>query len=383
MSILSEELDNKNELIKNYRFEINEELMKIICKVCGYSINNNYYDGYKHDNSYHIDSFDMNVLFQKITSRYRNFECFNKPIGIEDEEFLFFLNQYNNYMNMLNKYFKNGNCQFDISDLFYEDDFSFEDVKKITLILNELHNITENMYYFRSCKNAIKDIINSLSYILTDNELNVIKNEYIKLLSNPSRLDELRIFIGKINHLTKQYYFKKLSDLNNLNDDFSFIVHSVKTENWNGKFYDPLVSASLINNEVKGLYSYGAGFILDPSSMISANSNDTYTSNSMYSNSFSMVGNIPIIYSYDKVINDCKQRKKENPSSRVYSEVVLTEFNPIAIFYYPDPRDFNKHIAINLKKQVQEIYPNLQIIEIGSKIKKVEDLEDNFKMNIK
>lgn len=90
MSILSEELDNKNELIKNYRFEINEELMKIICKVCGYSINNNYYDGYKHDNSYHIDSFDMNVLFQKITSRYRNFECFNKPIGIEDEEFLFF-----------------------------------------------------------------------------------------------------------------------------------------------------------------------------------------------------------------------------------------------------------------------------------------------------
>lgn len=178
---------------------------------------------------------------------------------------------------------------------------------------------------------------------------------------------------------------KKLSDLNNLdNGNFSFIVHSVKKENWQGKFYDPLVSASLINNELKGLYSYNVGFIFDPSSMISANSSDTYTSNSGYSGSFSTVGILPIIYSYDKVINDSKKRMLENPNSMVYNEVVLTEFNPIAIFYYPDQQGFNKHVAINLKNQTEETYPNLQIVEIGSVAKFIndDDLQDNFKISI-
>ena len=350
----------------------------------GYTINYEYYDEYKRDNVFYMDLNDMKNLFKKICECYDSILEFNKPLGINEEEYLHFLNRHNRYIKLLNKYFNNGRCLFSIKDIFHKDDFTFEDVEKIVLIFNEIQDNKENMYSFREFKNVMKDVIDSLSYILTDEELNIIKDEYMKLLTNPNNLEALKNLIEKTNQITKQDFIKKLSKPENINEEnFSFVVHSIKTNEWNGKFYDPLVSASLINNDVRDLYSYPVGFILDPSSMICANTEDSYTSNSMNLNTFSYAGNLPIIYSYDKIINDCKKRKTENKNNNAYNEIVLTEFKPLAIFYYPDKENLNKDLAINLKRQVEEFYPNLQIIEIGSKVKLLRGLGDNFEAHIK
>lgn len=381
MAIIND--NNRNEIIKNYRFKISDKLMKVINKILGYTINSEYYDKQKQNNMYYIDFEEMNELFKNVCERYNFFAEFNKPLGVTEEEYEYFLNHHNMYMNLLNRYFNNGKCSFSIKKLFYKNDLSFEDVEKIILIFSEIYDNKEKMYTFREYKDVKNDIIDSLSYIITDKELNEIKNEYSRLLSSPNNLDELKNFIDRINQMVKQDYIKKISNLDNIDqENFSFVVHSIKTYEWKGKFYDPLISASLINNDVMGLYSLGVGFILDPSSIVSANSSDTYTSNNFTSGEFSTVGMQPIIYSYDKVISDCRKRKKENPDSKVYNEIVLTEFKPLAIFYYPDENDFNKRIAINLKEQVEEFYPNLRIVEIGSKVKIIDDLEDDYKFHI-
>lgn len=384
MSIIENNFDSRSEIIQNYKFKINDKLMGKINKVLGYTINYEYYDEYKRDNVFYMDLNNMKNLFKKICECYDSILEFNKPLGINEEEYLHFLNRHNRYIKLLNKYFNNGRCLFSIKDIFHKDGFTFEDVEKIVLIFNEIQDNKENMYSFREFKNVMKDVIDSLSYILTDEELNIIKDEYMKLLTNPNNLEALKNLIEKTNQITKQDFIKKLSKLENINEEnFSFVVHSIKTNEWNGKFYDPLVSASLINNDVRDLYSYPVGFILDPSSIICANTEDFYTSNSMNLNTFSYAGNLPIIYSYDKIINDCKKRKTENKNNNAYNEIVLTEFKPLAIFYYPDKENLNKDLAINLKRQVEEFYPNLQIIEIGSKVKLLRGLEDNFEAHIK
>lgn len=379
MTILKDDVNNITDFIKKYKFEVSEELMKLFYKVIGYPMNNKYWNKFKENGTFYIDPINMSDLFEKVIKKYSFYTEINKPVGLEEREYLYFLNLHNRYVKQLNKYFNNKKCIFDIKDIFYDEEFSFEDIIKIVLLFNEIQDNKENMYNFRNYKSNKEDILDSLSYVISNKGLNDIEFKYNKLLSDPSKLNELQNLVKEINKITKEDYLNKISNLNNINNEnFNFIVHSVKTDTWYGEFRDPLVSGSLITNEVKRLYNLGVGFILDPSSMISANSKDTYTSNAMYSNSFSTVGNLPIIYSYDKVINDCKKYMKENPKEKIYNEVVLTKFNPLAIFYYPDEKEFNKQIAINLKKEVEEIYPNLQIIEIGSKI----TILDNVKKEV-
>ena len=385
MAIINDNNRNESyETLKKYRFKLNENFINVISSILSAPINLQYYDQYKKGNIYHLDLMEMNNLFENVVKRYNLICEFNKPVGISDEEFSYFHSQYTRYYRMLDKYFKKGKCRFDIEDLFYDDEFNFDDVRKIIIIFKEINKIKQNMYKFRYYKSEKKNIFDSLSYIMRSKELDLIKKEYEYLICKvPIDINKLDELINRINNITKHDYLNKLSDLNDSDVyNYSFIVHSVKTERWHGKFYDPLVSASLINNEFRGLYSSGIGFILDPSSIISANSDDTYTSNNFTSGEFSTVGIQPIIYSYDKIINDCKKREKENPNSKVYNEIVLTDFNPLAVFYYPDEKNFNKRIAVNLKKQVEEFYPNLQIVEIGSKVKKLSDLEEDFKFHV-
>lgn len=317
MTIIDDDVNNITDFIKKYKFEVSEELMKLFYKVIGYPMNNKYWNNFKENDTFYIDSINMSDLFEKVIKKYSFYTEINKPVGLEESEYLYFLNLHNRYVKQLNKYFVNKKCIFDIEDIFYDESFSFEDIIKIVLLFNEIQDNKENMYNFRNYKSNKEDILESLSYVISNEGLNDIEFKYNKLLSDPSKLNELQNLVKEINKITKEDYLNKISNLNNINNEnYNFIVHSVKTDTWSGEFRDPLVSGSLITNEVKGLYNLGVGFILDPSSMISANSEDTYTSNAMYSNSFSTGGNLLIIYSYDKVINDCKKYMKENPKEK-------------------------------------------------------------------
>lgn len=156
MPIIGEDFNNRHEIIKNYRFKINENLMKLIYKILGVPINDKYYDEFKHNDTYYLDYYNMNYLFNEICKKYNLFSEFNKPIEIDEKDFLYFLIKHNTHMNMLNKYFKNGKCLFNIKKLFYEDNYQFWDVEKIILIFNELQTIKENMYEFSNYKKIKK-----------------------------------------------------------------------------------------------------------------------------------------------------------------------------------------------------------------------------------
>lgn len=123
---------------------------------------------------------------------------------------------------MLDKYFKKGKCRFDIEDLFYDDKFNFDDVKKIIIIFKEINKIKQNMYKFRYYKSEKENVFDSLSYIMNPKELDLIKKEYEYLIRKvPIDLNKLDKLIDRINNMTKQDYLKKLSDLE---EDFKFHV---------------------------------------------------------------------------------------------------------------------------------------------------------------
>ena len=156
----------------------------------------------------------MNNLFENVVKRYSLICEFNKPVGISDEEFSYFHNQYTRYYRMLDKYFKKGKCRFDIEDLFYDDKFNFDDVKKIIIIFKEINKIKQNMYKFRYYKSEKENVFDGLSYIMNPKELDLIKKEYEYLIRKvPIDLNKLDKLIDRINNMTKQANHKKWSDL--------------------------------------------------------------------------------------------------------------------------------------------------------------------------
>lgn len=383
MAIITDEnRENTTKIIRDYRFKLSfEEFEKMFSMVI---LNREYYDEYKKDDGYYITIDELEEFTNYLLSEYNYHSGENDIKGLTKEELIYFNNKEKNIKEVLNKYFSNGKCKFDVDKLLFDEDYNLT-YDDFLIILENVYNLkktyNESIEY-RNYKSYKENIFKSLSYFLSEEEIKPIKDRYNMLTSTiPINIDKLRKLINNINNITKEYNLTKFTDINiHNNANYSYVVHSIKSPRWNGKFWNKLASASIINNNFNGLYSFSVGFILNPNSMISASDRDTYTSNNMYKGGFSSVGINPVIYSYDMIIENCIKYKKENPDTRIYNEVVLSEFDPIAIFYFPDPKGYNYDMALSLQEQVKELYPNLEIIEINPLSKNISD--DNYSQSI-
>lgn len=290
----------------------------------------------------------------------------------------------------LTEYIEDYNKTFDQYKIFREEDnYSVRDfytelffdetkMKKFFDLATELKTKEKNFYIIRDLSNAKDSIASNLKYFMSDDLIQKYESRYQQAL-NEHNIDDMKQILDETQQLILEHWKDYTSSIENFKqgDKFKLICHSTSHTNYDGDFYTKYVSTSLLSEDVMDTYKMGYGFVFAPENIVGAKSQDMYVNNSAESDDTMLhYSTIKKIDSPEKILEECITQKEENKRNgndqKVYNEVILDGFNPMAIFCLTNGSmglNTNYNCAIELQKQ----FPNLKIIEIDTTYYKKEE----------
>lgn len=248
--------------------------------------------------------------------------------------------------------------------------------------VNEIVSVNNELYLLRDYRKAFNNLMKDLKYFCDSEVIEDISNRYKDCLKR-SATKELHEVLTDAQKLIIDYWKKYLSDPNTYKEKtpYNFLCHSTSTTSYEGGFNTKYVSCSLLCDELTDTYRQGYGFIMPADNIIAANSEDMYVINSARNdNELLNYSTIKKISSPDRVKQEALELKNLSRQSKnkgkVYTEIVVKGFNPIAIFYLDDgSKTLNRDYVQALK--LQESFPHLKVISLDNlKCKTVEELYD-------
>ena len=230
-------------------------------------------------------------------------------------------------------------------------------------VVTQIKQTEEKMYLLRDLKNAKNDYIKDMKYFMNDEDINKFNLEYSQAIVEKNT-DKMKQLLNNLQRLILKEWKKYIGNIDTMSDDnFCFLGHSTGHTKYEGEFYSRYVSCSLFNQDVNDTYKSGFGFIMLPTNIVGANSNDMYVNNYSYDEEYLLnYSSIPKIHHPQRLIDECIKQKQENIDKKVnvYNEVVIDGFNPVGIFCFTNGAkcfDWDYKRAMELQKN----FPNLKV----------------------
>ena len=235
--------------------------------------------------------------------------------------------------------------------------------------LIDYHN---EYYLLRDLISACKDISKNLSYFMDDESVTKYQNRFNDLVKSRN-IKGAKEFLEEVQQLILNHWGEYVSNIDNykFGDEFRLICHSSKNPYLRGNFETKYISTSLLTNDLTDTYNSPYGFIFAPKNIQGASPKDMYVNNAA-SNEDDLLhySSIKIIHSPERLVEEClllkKENEKENNNNKVYNEVIIDGFEPIAIFCITDG---TKELCEEYRcaKRLQSQFPHLKIIELDGK----------------
>lgn len=242
---------------------------------------------------------------------------------------------------------------------------SKEEVKNLLEIIYNLSKISLKIIQINELKKEKKEIIKSLNYILSKEEVKKHEIE-LNLLFKKIDIEKIKEYLIKLQKIIIEDFKNKTTDIKSFKkgDYFRFLCHSVSFTKYDEKRQKKYTSASLLTPNHTKTYRDGYGFIIEPKNIICASKDDAFTDITAKNNEDTMNSIIPRIDSIEKIEEECTN----------YSEILLDGFNPIGIFCLTDG---SKTLNLNYLRalKLQDSFPYLKIIDIDLTLYK-EDLTE-------
>lgn len=223
-------------------------------------------------------------------------------------------------------------------------------------------------YFKRDLIIEYNNIIEDVKDLCSEDEYNY----YAMFLGNSHfNMEDMKRVLSLVHEKLKQTWVDGITDVDDyeVGSKFSFLAHSVVSENWNkkdGDFRTPYVSTSLLTDKLWDRVNRPYGFILDSKDIVAASSFDLYTLNGHSGSSLFLNTSVNPISSKEKVERECILQKQENikndNNKKVYSEIVVEGFHPKAIFCQTDGSKLDR--AYNGALELQRTFPDLKIVEL-------------------
>lgn len=240
-----------------------------------------------------------------------------------------------------------------------------EEIKKLLEIIYNLSKISIKIVQINELKNEKIEIMKSLNYILSKEEIKKYEEE-IDLLFKKIDTEKIIEYLTNLQKIIVSDFEAKITNIDDYKkgDPFRILCYSVRFTKYDKERQKKYVSTSLLTPKHTKTYRDGYGFIMKPKNIICASKGDAFTDITAKNNSSVVESIIPRIDSVEKIEEESKD----------YSEILLEGFNPIGIFCLTDgSKNLNLNYLNALK--LQEDFPNLKIIDIDLTLYK-EDLTE-------
>lgn len=251
----------------------------------------------------------------------------------------------------------------------------------------EIFLLEKNLYKLKDYSCAKEDIRKNLSCFCPEDIIREIENEYNEKLAILD-IDGLSKVLERSQQLIINHWKEYVTDIHNYDPGkpYNFLCHSTNAIDFKGDFHSKYVSCSLLSEELTDTYRNGYGFILSPDTIVLASSSDMFVRNDvMEEEDLIYFSSIKKIASPERIKEEAIDKKMENRKNKrqekVYTEVVVDGFHPIAIFYLDDgikEFDYNYDRALNLKEQ----FPELEIIPLDITQHKTKEESYEIRKNV-
>ena len=293
----------------------------------------------------------------------------NLEFVVDDEEFKQInLKMYNDVMSALEEYNKynpnhkrNGLLKIPKKELFSKIDY----IENYMNILYEYKVKIYNLEVLRDLAGLRNDCKINMSYYKSNDEIEIFLSQFDKAIDSGD-INTAKKMIKKLQNEILEEWNKYVPNFESMTDDnFCFIGHSTYSTKFEGDFYTGYVSTSLYNQEVNDTYKGRYGFIMMPTNIVGAKSED------MYANNFSTSDEGILAYSLiakidhpKRILEESTKKKQENLKNgekrKVYSEIVQKGFHPVGLFCFTNGAlSLDKNY--NYAKELQSNFPNLKL----------------------
>ncbi len=377
-----EMVNNKSGYMKDGIAKINNQMLEVLCKLLS---RDTYMRGELRaftQNSQEPYEIPYPVFFELIDNICSRSDTI-LSLGAERFERMNWLEKYTEqYNDALEQY---GEFRKGEEDHKYFTTNLFSDEAKMKTFINLTFNLeqeSKRLCIVRDLNNAKDDIAKNLSYFLDENTVQEYNDKYNEAL-NTNNIDEMKRILDSAQTLILNHWKEYVTSIENFKqgDNFKFICHSTDRINFNSEFYTRYVSTSLLSEKLMDTFREGFGFVFAPENIVGACSEDMYVYNgSDNEDNLLFYSTLKQIDAPERLIEECVELKKQNKENgnkqKVYNEVVIDGFKPIAIFCLTEgAKDLNHNYRYAHK--LQEKFPNLKIIEIDTTYYKTdEDLFD-------
>lgn len=228
------------------------------------------------------------------------------------------------------------------------------EIQKLFKLIYELSNMCLNIIYFNELRQEKIEILKSLSYILTKEE--IIRHEKnIDELFKELDKEKIKAYLTELQEIILKDFASKITDIDQYKEGqaFRLLCHSVDYTDYDKNKQEKYTAASLLTQEHTNTYHSGYGFIMKPDKIVCASSKDQNTDITAKDKETITDRIMPRIDAIEKIEKECKD----------YSEVLLEGFNPIGIFCLTDG---SKTLNLNYLKalKLKESFQDLKIIDI-------------------
>ncbi|MBR3230245.1 MAG: hypothetical protein IKF91_05425 [Bacilli bacterium] len=229
-----------------------------------------------------------------------------------------------------------------------------EEIKHLLEVIYKLSKISLKIIQINELKKEKEEIIKSLNYIISKEEIKQKKIE-LELLFKKLDIEKIKEYLINLQEIIKEDFKNKITNVDDYKkgDNFRFLCHSVSFTQYDKKRQKKYTSTSLLTPNHTKTYRLGFGFIMKPEGIICASKEDAFTDITAKDNQKTVESIIPRIDSIEKIESE----------STNYSEILLEGFNPIGIFCLTDG---SKSLNLNYLKahELQKYFPHLKIIDI-------------------
>lgn len=235
---------------------------------------------------------------------------------------------------------------------------------KIENFIEEAYKKSEeirNYNLLRDLASAKKDCTMDMKYFMTQEEIKAFEIEYDVAIQEEN-ISKMFDMVRTVNQMILDEWKKYVNNMDSMTDNnFRFIGHSVHNADFTGEFNSGVVSCSLFNQDVNDTYMKKFGFILPPDNIIAANNRDMYINNKADDPDLILsYSSVPKINHPQRIIDECSLKKKNSSSTneKVYSEVVISKFQPIGIFCFTNGlKEFEPDYV--MAKKLHDRFPDL------------------------
>lgn len=366
-----------------------EKIIYLIKNIGVVTLEKRYYLSHIKNNELDIDFFSE--IVDKISGSIdRSIPFIKEPDGILERmspklygEVVDIISKYNDFNKMLDKISKDVQLEnyYGVLEDYLNVLYDYKIKSRDLHLLNELYGLRDN------CRD-------NMSYFKTDDESFDFMNKYNEALRNGDVEKTKDLFFELQDEILKEWE-GFVDDIDEMTDDnFCFIGHSTNTLKFYDNFKSNYVSTSLFNQDLNDTYRFSYGFIMPAKHIVCAKSEDMFVDNNADDDQDLLVYcSISVIDHPKKVLEELLDKKRKceklGEYTKIYSEVVESEFAPIGIFCFSDgTREIDEFYRMayelqknfpNLEVKVLDTFKNKKGVDlVRTKIKMLENLENDY-----